>query len=771
MNGALETRSLASTGRTVSGKAIGMALALSGVHAMAQEAAAPAGASASPPAGKSNATQLGKIAVTDVDSEPTSPKFTAPLVDTPISVTILPQSVMQETAATSLQDALRNVPGITFAAGEGGTPTGDLPSIRGFNSSGSIYVDSMRDIGVQTRDIFDLEQVEVIKGPDSSIAGRSAGGGAINLVSKTAQTQDFIEASATYGSAGQWRTTLDGNLKISDGIAARLNFMDMGGGVPGRNSAVRTDKWGIAPTITFGLQSSTRVIFNYYHFEDKSTPDYGVPVDYPDTGQPLTITQGLNPKTFYGLADRDFRRNPVDSGNVRLEHDFTDSLSVRSQLRYTQSENNYVLTLPYLATDADFVVEPGLVYRLPVGNNDLTRSWISQTDVFGHFQTGLLHHDVDFGFEASQEKERLLGGGSWEGYNIVSSAGPQGFSGGDCSDPALLASYDCTSVSNPNPHDPWRGSISPNYSEVANFTTRDYAPYAFDTITLSPRWKVNVGLRWDHYETQASDPVDPTDWGGSAEESFLSYQAGLMFKPAEYGTLYLSTSSASIPEAQAASSSGQDQSYPGVAGSYEGTIGAKPEKTRSVELGTKWNLFGNRLLVSGDIFEEWHKNVPVYLSPDDTTYVQVGETKVRGAELSANGSITESWNVNAGYSYLHARVTSGNYYDSASEQLPNTPENTFSLWSTYRVLSSITIGGGAYYRSQQIGYGGYGSEPKYIDGYWRLDTMAKWQISPKIGVQLNVQNIFDKLYYAKSFYWYALPAAGRTWMVTVDLKL
>ncbi len=193
MNGALEARAGAFAGRQASGqvfgKAIGMALALSGAHALAQDTtSASPGASPPSPAGKSDVTQLGKVTVTGEDVEPSSPKFTAPLVDTPMSVTILPQSVMQETAATSLQDALRNVPGITFAAGEGGTPTGDLPSIRGFNSSGSIYVDSMRDIGVQTRDIFDLEQVEVVKGPNSSIAGRSAGGGAINLVSKTAQS-------------------------------------------------------------------------------------------------------------------------------------------------------------------------------------------------------------------------------------------------------------------------------------------------------------------------------------------------------------------------------------------------------------------------------------------------------------------------------------------------------------------------------------------------------------------------------------------------------
>ncbi len=676
---------------------------------------------------------------------------------------------MQETAATSLQDALRNVPGITFAAGEGGTPTGDLPSIRGFNSAGSIYVDGMRDIGLQDRDIFALQQVEVVKGPDSSIAGRSAGGGAINMVSKSAESRDFLAVTGTYGTAGQFRTTLDGNLKLTDGIAARLNFMNMSGGVPGRDSALRTDKLGIAPTITFGLQSSTRLVLDYYHFENKSTPDYGVPVDYATTGKPLTQTQGIDPKNFYGLKDRDFRRNPVDSGTARVEHDLTETLTLRSQLRYTVSKNDYVLTLPYQAVDADFNPEPGLIYRLPISNNDRTRGLVSQTDLFGHFNTGPLRHDVNVGFEASQEKERLMGGGAWQGYNVISSAGPQGFSGGDCSDPALLASYDCSNLSDPNPHDPWQGTITRNTAEIANFTTRNYAPYAFDTITLTPHWKLNAGLRWDKYKTEASDPANPENWSGTDRDSFLSYQLGVMFKPTEQGTVYVASSSASIPEAQAISGSGQDQTYATVPGSYAGPQGLKPEKTRSVELGTKWNLFGSRLLLSGDVFEERHRNMPVYISDDAVE--QAGKSKVRGVELSVNGSITETWNVTGGYSYLHARITQGNDDDNLSEQLPNTPPNTFSLWSKYRALPQLTIGGGAYYRDKQIGYAGYGAEPEAIDSYWRFDVMASWQIVPAFNVQLNVQNLANKLYYAKSFYWYATPAAGRTWLLTAEYKL
>ncbi len=370
------------------------------------------------------------------------------------------------------------------------------------------------------------------------------------------------------------------------------------------------------------------------------------------TGQPLSITQGLSTENFYGLANRDFRHAPVDSGNGRIEHDINDALTVRSQVRYTLSRNDYVLTLPTLATNVQGALEPGLVYRLPIANSDQTRSVISQTDLFGHVDTGPIRHDIDVGFEYSEEREQLAGGSSYTGYNVVSSAGPQGFSGGDCSNPALLASYDCTSLTNPTPRDPWKGTLTLD-TDYAYYTTRDLAPYAFDTITLDSHWKINAGVRWDKYRTQVRDPSDPADYNADDKLSFWSYQASLMYKPMVNGTLYVTTSSASIPEDQAFSNSGQDQAFP--ASPYNpSSTGFKPEKTRTVELGTKWNLFSNHLLVSGDIFQENHTDAAVEVAPG--LYQQIGETRVKGVELSANGSITEDWNVIAGYSYLDAKI-------------------------------------------------------------------------------------------------------------------
>src|SRR5262249_32307838 len=151
------------------------------------------------------------------------------------------------------------------------------------------------------------------------------------------------------------------------------------------------------------------------------------------------------------------------------------------------------------------------------------------------------------------------------------------------------------------------------------------------------------------------------------------------------------------------------------------------------------------LLLSADVFEERHTNMPIYVDADGVD--PTGRSKVRGAELSFNGSITDDWNVTAGYSYLHARITKGGDYDNLDEQLRNTPPHTFSFWSTYRVIPQLTVAGGAYYRDEHIGYGGFGAQPEYIDPYWRFDAMGRWQIQSHFALQLNVQNIADKLYY------------------------
>lgn len=696
---------------------------------------------------------------------PVSPKFTAPPVDIAQSVSVVSQALIHATAATSLQDALRNVPGITFGAGEGGNPLGDRPSIRGFNSTSDTFVDGMRDIGIQTRDVFDVEQIEVVKGPDSSLAGRATGGGSINLVSKVAKADNFADASFSYGTAQQRRATLDANWAINSEVAARVNILGMKGGVPGRDAAVKADKFGFAPTITFGLGTPTRWTLGYYHLLDDGTPDYGIPISTV-TGAPIT---GVSTKTFYGLVNRDFRHTRTDIFSGSVEHTINDVLTLRSQLRSADSTNNYVVTSP---DDFQGNTANGFVFRQPWARAAEDTSLISQTDLFGSADTGGVVHAFDVGVELSQEKLKQAGNGNYNGYFVSS---PSGLGSGEsCGTPgsadnaAIIASHECTSLTDPDPYDRWNGTTVRNPSNTY-FTTKDIAAYAIDTMTLSPHWKVNVGGRWDNYNTHAVTPGDSAN-NASSHETFFSYQASLIYKPLEHGSIYLTNSTATTP--QALGNGDQDQASGGTDFSPANT-NVKPLKTDTVELGSKWSFLQDRLLLSGDVFSETRDNAQIEVQPG--LYAVAGKTRVNGAEISASGNITAQWSVMAGYSYLDGTLVKGSYSDTAlGKPLVDTPRNTVSLWTTYAIDPAVTVGGGAYYRDRQVGYyGGFTpTDPAehYIPSYWRFDAMASWQVNANLALQLNLQNLFDKTYFNKVYYQYALPAAGRTLMLTADIK-
>jgi outer membrane receptor for monomeric catechols len=269
-------------------------------------------------------------------------KFTAPLLDTPKSVTVIPAEVLQDSGSVSLTEALRTVPGIAFGAGEGGNPVGDRPFIRGYDAQASTFLDGLRDIGAQSRDMFNVESVEVVKGPSGAYEGRGSAGGAINLVSKAPKLETFTEGTVSVGNAAYKRATADGNYQIGEHAAFRLNAMFHDAGVPGRD-VTSFSRWGVAPSIAFGLGTPTRATLSTYHLQSNDTPDTGIPYNNgtfnrrtdgrpqlfgPGDGAPV----GVDRSTYYGLS-RDFRRDQVDMGTLVLEHDFSNALKLRNTTR------------------------------------------------------------------------------------------------------------------------------------------------------------------------------------------------------------------------------------------------------------------------------------------------------------------------------------------------------------------------------------------------------------------------------------------------------
>ncbi|WP_026640295.1 TonB-dependent receptor [Bordetella petrii] len=689
-----------------------------------------------------------------------SPKMTAPLVDTPRTVQVVPQQVIQDQAATTLQDVLRNSPGITFGAGEGGRAGGDLPIIRGQNSAGSIFVDGVRDTSTQTRDTFNLEQVEIIKGPDSVYSGRGGAGGSINLVTKKPRANDFAEGSVQVGTDNNYRATADGNWRLGEQAAFRLNLMGNKGDVPGRDSAVDFERWGVAPSLMLGLGTPTRITLSFQHYQDDSMPDYSIPYD-PESGQPVTETRGVSRKTFYGLTGRDFMRQREDTGTVDIQHDFSDRLRLRNVTRYTRATMDFAATNP---DDSKGNVANGLVYRALKSGYFATKTFTNQTDLSGEFETGTLKHSFDVGFEYTnvvQDKD---------GYDELGKPG----NGSNCSAPPMAATAWCTSLWDADPHTYYPGRLE-RRDNPATYTTNTMAVYGFDTIKFNEQWQASVGLRWDNYQISGKNiapgrgaPAGTPNYDASREDNLFNYQLGLAYKPLPNGTIYATFGTSSTPSSVAGNNVNDVVS--------EDSAGLEPEKSRTVEVGTKWQLFDDSLMLTAALFQDVRKNTNVMVSATESE--QVGKSKVRGIELGFSGSITPKWNVFGGYTFMDSELVSGAFESGAvGQDLPNTPRHAFSLWSTYQVLPKLTLGGGAYYVDKVYGNADAGRNAdgtpraRWVPSYWRFDAMAAYRFNEHLSAQLNVVNLFDKTYYTRAYgAHYAALGTGRAALLSVNLK-
>lgn len=702
--------------------------------------------------GAHGVTQLAPVEVEGEDSpyQPDaaqSPKMTAPLLDTPRSVQVVPKQVMSDQSASSLQDVLQNSPGITFAAGEGGRAGGDLPVIRGQNAASSLFLDGMRDASMQARDTFNLEQVEIIKGPDSVYSGRGGAGGSINLVSKAPKAKDATEVTGQIGTDRNYRGSVDSNWRLGEKSAFRLNVMGTKGDVPGRDRAVNFERWGVAPSLMLGMGTPTRITLSYYHYQNDSMPDYSIPYD-PRVGLPVTETLGISRKNFYGLAERDFMKTRDGMATVDFQHDFSDKLTLRNVVRYGRETADYLATQPNL-TLAN--LPAGIVDRPAYGRYYTTKAFANQTDLSGEFLTGAVKHGFDLGFEYTSVKQTM----AYTNDQVLSSDGVT-----KC--PADLTQ---TSLRNPDPNVAYPCRTARSWP--APYATDTLALYGFDTLKFDEQWQASVGLRWDNYRTSGHDKKKQ---GYSRTDNLFNYQLGLAYKPVPQGTIYASYGTSSTPSA--------------VAGATASDIlrkssdeAAAPEKSRSVEAGVKWLVLDERLTLTGAVFQDTRRNTNIEVLPNE--YEQAGQTRVRGIELGFSGSITPAWNIYGGYTFLDSKLIRGGRKDIGAEgqELPNTPRNAFSLWSTYKVLPELTLGGGAYYVDKVYGNADAGVDasgaPKarWVPSYWRFDAMAKYKFSSHLALQLNVLNVFDQTFYTRARPKnHAALGTGRAALLSVRLR-
>ncbi len=672
-----------------------------------------------------------------------SPKFTAPLVDTPRTVNVIPEQLIKERGATSLQDVLRTTPGVTLGSGEGGTPTGDRPFIRGYEASTDIFIDGMRDYARGSHETFNLESVEVIKGPSSAYTGRGGTGGSINLSTKKPKLDNFLEGTVGIGNGGQNRQTLDGNYMLTDSVAVRLNLMRMGGDIPGRDD-VEYDRWGIAPTISFGLGTPTRVTLSYAHIENKDTPDMGIPFKNDANGRNTPIK--VDRDNFYGRKKLDFNKNVFDTATVDFEHDINDAFTLRNATRYGTSLNHYLFSRPTFdnckAGDTGSCATEDGDLQFTRGNRARYRkseSIINQTDVYGTFNTGTLEHSLTAGTEFSREEisSKTMTAKAAEGTD---------------------------SFWNPNSGGRYDKSISYG-PKLKDGDIKTMAYYVFDTVKLNERWSLNGGVRYDKFkvyknETESRGKLVPSQ---SREDGMWNYQAGVVFKPAQNGSIYLSYGTSSNP-------SGENL---GQAGGADGPASAaavndlKPEKSRSIELGTKWDVLNEKLSLTAAVFETKKTDARSYDPLTDDVSL-AGENRVRGIELGATGSITDKWDIWAGYTYLDPKVkkyrVGENVYDG--NQIKFIAKNSATLWTTYEPIKDWTIGGGVSYVGE-----------RYVDdenslklpSHTLYDAMVGYQMTRNFELQLNVNNITDtRVYDASHVGLFANVGPGRSYMLNAN---
>ncbi|MET0545373.1 MAG: TonB-dependent receptor [Caulobacterales bacterium] len=738
----------------------------------------------------------GAIVVTG-EREAESPRYTAPLADTPRSVTVIPAEILQKGGVTSLQEALRFSPGITLGSAEGGAAAGDRPFIRGVDSTNDVFVDGVRDSGSTPREIFNLEQIDISRGPGGAFAGRGATGGSVNLISKTPKPENFAVAGVTVGTDETVRLTADINREISDTAAFRLNMMHHDADVAGRD-AVELSRWGVAPSVSMGIGTDTRVTALFYHFETDDVPDYGVPYLKQQVTDPVygTIFYGApikgHDKDFYGLLNRDFRKTNSDIGTVKFEHDLTDNLTLLNTSRYGKTSLRQVVTNP---DDSRNNVPNGVLLRNQKNRGVETETIANVMDLKGNQDWGGVKHNFDVGVEYSREKTHN------QGYYVNGPGLPATFgfpfvpnsdvvtnnvvpptANPTCSNPGALgapspAQYNCTGLDNPNPNDPWVGSVTRAVGYL-DTTTEVYAFYAFDTLEFNEQWSLNLGVRYDNYRTKqtgltaaapsASDPnpalVVPTPLG--RKDEFVNYQVGLVYKPVKEGTLYISYGTSTNPSGEG----GGDASSITAA-----TEILAPEKNKRIEAGVKWELFDSRLLATGAVFHTKKNNARVTDATGITS--TIGNQEVNGVEFTATGQITPDWTLFAGYTWLHSEIKDGGFLDVSGVLVPspangkrflNTPEHSLSVWTDYALTDKLNVGGGSTYMSQR--YADANNRIR-LPAYWRFDAMASYQLNDRVGLQLNLQNITDERYVTNPHpSHFAVLAPGRSASLALNVR-
>ncbi|WP_226405816.1 TonB-dependent receptor [Dechloromonas denitrificans] len=618
--------------------------------------------------------------------------------DVPQAITTITRSLMEEQEANSLREALRNVSGLSFNAAEGGR-SGDNMMLRGFYTFGDMHLDGIRDTAQYDREVFNLEQVDVLRGAAAMLFGRGQAGGVINQVSKTPMLYGINKVSAGFGTDGFFETKADLNQRIGETTALRLNLMNRDEGSSRSNPVTGTTpeihRQGIAPSIAFGLGTQHELTLSHFWLQTNDRPDYGVPFN----GQAKKPESNYGKSGAYWGVSGQFDESQTNVTTLNYLFKISPDTQWRTVMRAANYKRSYWAGAPQNGAPS---VNGGSAKTREFD----TDNFVIQSDFNTAFNIFGMRNELVTGVEYLKEDSKR-----WALRNLGTAANPVYKSG-------------------------HYTSASPN-----TYNGDTYSAYVQDTLEFVRDWKLTAGIRRDEmrsgYQSVSNTGVVSNFSGDFGENS---YRTGLSWQPSAAQHYYLGWSDSFSPTADLYQLSGNQ--YPA-------------ERSKVTEIGAKWLLLDGNLAFRTALYtatKNWERNTDL----ESTSSILTKKRQSDGLELELAGRITDKWEVFSGLSLIDAEIlevapTTGNA-NFIGHNARNTPKQTFNLWSTYQLPMGFKVGGGMEYKSKRYGGAPTGNSattpfnPNFVPSYTRWDAMVAYE-QPKYTIKLNIQNVFDTLYY------------------------
>ncbi|OKO71832.1 TonB-dependent receptor, partial [Bradyrhizobium sp. NAS80.1] len=676
-----------------------------------------------------------------------SSKFPEPILNTPKSITVLTKDVLEDKNATTLKEIGRSTAGVTLGSGEGGNAFGDRFFIRGFDARNDVFIDGIRDPAVSIRENFFTEQIEILRGPASSYAGRGTAGGAINIVTKQARDANFQRMDTEFGTDMTKRVTLDVNQVIDPTFSVRAGGLFQDANVAGRNY-VTDDRWGSFISTKYTPTSDIKITTNYVHTDLSGYPDFGVPY-YKQGNVPVT-SAGIPRGNWYGFLNRDFQTARQDFGTGTIEYKVNEAITLSSKVRGEHSLLNYIGTLP----QGPNTTSPNpLLWTTTASAQSRYQNvdvWDNQNEATFKLDTGGVKHTAVFGVEYANENvsiDRYAGLASELAGSPFTSTG---------------------AVTGVNLYAPQYTYIPFGIPSLAGNPTRygvnTSSVYLMDTANWQDTIIVNGGIRYDGYN-MSSSTNSPKYLKMNSD--LVNYNVGVLYKPMSIGSVYAAYATSANPFGSELDATGTD--YGGVPANTPILLG--PELNKAAEVGTKWELADRHLLVTAALFQTTKDNAretnAAGLLTSNAAY------RIQGIDIEAEGKITDRWSIFGGLVLMQSKVTQSNIPSNIGLQLANVAHQSFSMLTKYKLDDGWELGGQAVYRSKVYGGTFAANTGNELPSYWRFDAFVEKKIDKNWTMKLYAQNLTNKLYY-DTLYRSAVPfvavAPGRAFYLVTTAK-